>query len=205
MDVLDSTLPAGLRLAPLDRPRGILQRLLWWLFRLRYGKVMMAQRVVYPRIPRFTLAQVAMVSFAHYGLSLDPTLRNRIDLRVSAKHGCSFCGDLAGGIALMEGFPPELLEDAEAPLDDERFDAATRAALAYVDAIDEAGNVDDATFDALRAHFDERQIVEIVWLNAFTTYHNLLAKPLGLRSDGFCALARGEASEEGSGVSSAPI
>lgn len=198
MDALEPSAHTSLRLAPIDRPRGLLQRLMWWLFRSRYGKVMMAQRVVYPRIPRFTLAQVAMVTFAQYGLSLDRTLRHRIELRVSAKHGCTFCGDLAHGIALMEGHPPELLDDATAPLECERFDDATRAALRYVDVIDASGHVDDATFEALRAHFDERQLVEIVWLNAFTTYHNLIAKPLGLGSDGFCALARGEGREGGS-------
>lgn len=39
--------------------------------------------------------------------------------------------------------------------------AAERAALAYADAMTRDIKVDDVTFDALRGHFDERQIVEI--------------------------------------------
>ena len=35
-------------------------------------------------------------------------------------------------------------------------------------------------------------IAEIVWLTAWTNYHNLLALPLGLRSEGFCHIVRAQ-------------
>ena len=49
--------------------------------------------------------------------------------------------------------------------------------------------VSDATFAELRAHFDDRQIVAITWLNAVENYFNLLNGPLEIGSDGLCAIA----------------
>ena len=50
-------------------------------------------------------------------------------------------------------------------------------------------HVDDATFAALQKHFDDTQIVAITWLNAVENYFNLLNGPLGIGSDGLCAIA----------------
>jgi alkylhydroperoxidase family enzyme len=62
-----------------------------------------------------------------------------------------------------------------------------RAALRYVEEI-ARGGASDESFAALRACFSEREIVEITWLQAFTTYLIRMAQPLGIGSDGFCAL-----------------
>ena len=48
----------------------------------------------------------------------------------------------------------------------------------------------DATFDELRHHFSDRQIAEITLLNAFENFYNLVNRPLGIESDGLCALVR---------------
>jgi AhpD family alkylhydroperoxidase len=189
MDTIEPRRP-GPRLAPIDRPVGLLQRLMVWYFRLRFGRVMSALRVVYPRIPGFTFGHMALVRFAQVGLSLEPVLRHRVELRVSARNRCGFCGDLNKAMALLEGHEEALLDTANEPLDSPLYDGRTRAALAYVDEVLRDHDVQQPTFDALRAHFDERQITELVWLTAFTNYHNMMARPLGLSSDGFCELVR---------------
>jgi alkylhydroperoxidase family enzyme len=53
--------------------------------------------------------------------------------------------------------------------------------------------VSDATFGALRKHFNESEIVEITWLNAVHNYYNLINLPLEIESDGLCAIAQGRA------------
>jgi hypothetical protein len=48
---------------------------------------------------------------------------------------------------------------------------------------------------ALRAHFDESEIVEIVeitWVNALEQYFNAIDGGLGIGSDGFCTIAAPE-------------
>ena len=46
----------------------------------------------------------------------------------------------------------------------------------------------DETFEALRAHFDEREIVELTWLVAVENYYNRMNRALGIGSDGLCEI-----------------
>ncbi len=46
------------------------------------------------------------------------------------------------------------------------FSARERAALAYVKEATRHKHVSDATFEELRTHFNDREIVEITWQNA---------------------------------------
>jgi alkylhydroperoxidase family enzyme len=47
----------------------------------------------------------------------------------------------------------------------------------------------DETFAELRRHFDDTAIVQITWLCAVENYFNLINLPLGIESDGLCAIA----------------
>lgn len=73
------------------------------------------------------------------------------------------------------------------------FSDRERAALAYVEEATRHKRVSDATFEELRKHFSEREIVEITWLNALENYYNLLNVTLEIESDGFCAIAQARA------------
>ena len=86
---------------------------------------------------------------------------------------------------------------AATPDTDTHADAPARAALAYATEVTRTRTATDATFDALRPHFDERQIAELVWLVAFTVFHNTIARPLGLSSDGFCELLEQQPEDAG--------
>jgi alkylhydroperoxidase family enzyme len=69
--------------------------------------------------------------------------------------------------------------DIEPPADERvaLFDAATRAALAYAEAMT-TGDVAGALFDRVREHFDDDQIVEltelIAWENASARFNRAL-------------------------------
>jgi alkylhydroperoxidase family enzyme len=52
------------------------------------------------------------------------------------------------------------------------FDPNERAALAYADAMVQQGKVPEGTFETLRAHFDERAIVELTVLIGSYIMHN---------------------------------
>jgi len=62
-----------------------------------------------------------------------------------------------------------------------QFDDRQRAVLALAEALTNSIDVDDATFDAVRPHLSERQIVELVTTVA---YYNMVSRFLvGLRID----------------------
>jgi alkylhydroperoxidase family enzyme len=107
-------------------------------------------------------------------------------------NGCAFCVDIGRAVAIrhhlgMEKFNA-LMEYRTSPLFSER----ERAALAYVEEATRHKRVSDATFAALRAHFNEREIAEITWLNAVENYYNLINLPLEIESDGLCAIAEAQ-------------
>lgn len=174
------------RLAPLDHAPSVGTWLFMRLSRWLLGKVMMPARVIYTRMPRLLFPQMLMYRLAARGLSLPPALVHRVQIRVSVQHGCAFCTDIHRAIALREGHAPERLDGpgtAPPPLD-----AAEQAALAYVDELCTQMRASDATFEAARVHFSERQVVELTWLYAFTTYLNRLAGAFAIGSDDFCAI-----------------
>lgn len=177
------------RLSPIDRPPTLLGRLAFFLLRRMLGRVPTPYKVVFTRVPQALLAHLMMVGVLDRRLRLDPDLRVLIESRVATLNGCTFCLDLVQAMALERN--PGLrdkLGRLDAYRTDPAFSARERAALAYVEQVTRERRADDATFAALRAHFDERAIVEITWVSALEQYFNALNGGLGIGSDGFCAL-----------------
>jgi alkylhydroperoxidase family enzyme len=92
-------------------------------------------------------------------------------------------------LAIEEGEAPEVFDALRDVERSDRLDEQERAALAWVGEIARSGGAGEASLPELRRHFDDRQIVALSWLAAFITYLNVLAKSLGLSSQGICAVA----------------
>ena len=179
-----------MRLQPIDKPKGLMMRIAFWMTQRQFGKVMTPMKVIYPRMPEAMKVSYEIQKFETKGIRLDPALHLMVASLASEINGCSFCLDLAKAMAIREHIGMEkfnaLLEYRTSPLFSER----ERAALAYVEEATRHKRVSDATFETLRKHFTEREIVEITWVNAVENYYNLINLPLGIESDGFCALAQ---------------
>ena len=182
----------SLRLAPIDRPSNLLVRLFNWVVRKQLGKVMMPARVIYARLPRLLWCSLPMYWLLDRGLSLEKELRHLIEVHVASINGCSFCHDIHLAQAMRDKTNRAKLRALASPESDQSvLNARERAALRYVKEIARGGASEEA-FAALRSCFSEREIVEITWLQAFTTYLLRMALPLGITSDGFCAIQEGK-------------
>jgi AhpD family alkylhydroperoxidase len=177
-----------MRLEPIEKPRGLLMRIAYWLSRRQLGSVMSPMKVIYARSPALAWPNLWIVN-AERGLSLEPELRLLITTQSALVNGCTFCADLHLAQAVQARIGLEkfkaLPEFETSPLFSER----ERAALAYTDSVTRTRNASDAVFETLRKHYDERQIVEITWLNAIGNFFNLMAVPLQIESDDFTAMA----------------
>ena len=182
-----------MRLEPIERPKGLLMKIAYWLSRRQLGAVMSPLKVVYARSPRIARAGFGLVRAMESGLSLDPELRLLLVAQSSLLNGCSFCADLHAAQAVQAKLGREKWADLARYRESPHFSERERAALAFTEQATRARHVDDATFEALRRHFDEVEIVEITWLNAVGNYFNLIAMPLGLESDGLAELAAARA------------
>ena len=107
--------------------------------------------------------------------------------QVARTNVCAFCIDANRWAAInkagVEAAKLDALEDYDAsPL----FTDAERAALEYATEVTREKEVRADTFAALRRHYDERQICEIVWLVASEHLYNINNIALGIESEGYC-------------------
>ena len=178
-----------MRITPIEKPGGPVMRLVGWLSQRQFGKSLTPWKVIFTRLPRAVPTQLAMYWGLEKGLPLDDELQLLIQSHVATMNGCSFCVDIGRAVATYRGATLEKLDAAASWRTSPLFSPAERAALGYVEEATRTKRVSDATFAELRAHFDDRQIVAITWLNAVENYFNLLNGPLEIGSDGLCAIA----------------
>jgi AhpD family alkylhydroperoxidase len=178
-----------MRLEPIESTRNPVLRLLNWAFRRQFGRTLTPYQVVFARLPRTIAAQLGIYWGLGGGHGIPPELQVLLQSRVAAMNGCSFCLDIGRAMATYRGLTLEKVDAVHEWRTSPLFTDAERAALAYVEEASRDRRVSDETFAALRAHFDDRQIVGITWLNAVENYFNLINGPLGIESDGLCAIA----------------
>jgi len=179
-----------MRLEPIEKPKGLMMRIAYWMTQRQFGKVLTPMKVMYSRMPGVLKPSYEIQKFEAKGIRLEPGLHFLVATLASQINGCGFCVDIGRAMAIREHLGMEkfdaLSEYRTSPL----FSDRERAALAYVEEATRHKRVSDATFEALRKYFSEREIVEITWLNAVHNYYNLINIPLGIESDGLCAIAQ---------------
>ena len=180
-----------MRLEPIEQPRGLMMRLIYWMTRRRFGKVITPVKVVTARVPKSARVGYAITKMMEHGFSLERQLQALLHIHISRVNGCGFCIDIGEAMALREGGSVEKIRNLGRYREAREFTGAERAALAYVEEVSRTKACSDATFAELGRHFSEEQIVEITILNALENYFNLINRPLGIESDGLCALVTG--------------
>ena len=100
--------------------------------------------------------------------TLDERLVELVRLRVAFHNQCKSCMAIRYQDALDAGLNEDLVCSLENPVEADNLSAAEKAAIAYGEAF--ATNhlsIDDDTYDGLREHFSEAQIVELGLTVAF--------------------------------------
>lgn len=172
-----------LLLPPVERP-GVLMRVVYRIARRRFGKVLMPLRVIYSRSPALLAIGLLIEWIRDHATVLEPGLRSLVTVYVASRRSCDFCADLGVALALKKGIGPARFDQLHAWRSSTVFSPRERAALTWVDDILEDGSIKQATLDAARQLFSERELVELTWLQASEAYFNLQTHPLGIPSDG---------------------
>lgn len=180
-----------MRLTPIEQAPTLLGKIFFAVARRWFGKVPTPYRVVFTRIPQALFAHAQVVNVLDRKLTLDPELRLLLSNHVATLNGCTFCVDISQAVAARRRLSLDKVRALAGYRTDPRFDARERSALAFVEEVTRERQVADATFETLRRHFDEREIVEITWLMAVEHYFNVINRALGIESDGLCAIGDG--------------
>lgn len=177
-----------MRIEPIERPTSIMLRLAHFFSKRQIGKVITPIKVICARVPASLglYRQIGIVSQS--GLTIDPELRLLIATHIAGINGCGFCVDISRAQAV--GIPG--LIDKIGALGqydtDPRFTESDRAALAYCVEVTETKAASDETFERLRSHFNDTEIIEITMMNAIENFYNLQNGPLKIESDGLCVV-----------------
>lgn len=112
--------------------------------------------------PGATQALVAMRTYLR-DCGLTERLRLLIEIRISQINGCAYCVDLHLEQARAAGETQQRLDCPCVWRDVAPFDARERAALTWAEALTLVAetHAPDEAFEALRAQFDDREIVDL--------------------------------------------
>jgi alkylhydroperoxidase family enzyme len=176
-------------LAPVERPKGLLVKIVYFFTRRQFGKVATPIAVFSARMPAGFLTFYGKIPRLDRKLRLPSQTALLIRERVASINACLFCMDSARWYVMTKS--PENLERLDAlpsyrtsPL----FSDAERAALDYVTELTTSKQVDPGTFERLARYYSDREICDIVWLVASEHVYNLTNHGLGIGSDGLCEL-----------------
>jgi alkylhydroperoxidase family enzyme len=177
-------------LAPIEKPHGLINRLVYAGTKRQFGKVLTPIKVVYARMPAAFGLFISKIAKLDKKLELPPETQMLVRERVARLNVCLFCIDIGRSFVInakMNEAKFDAMEDyATSPL----FSEAERAALDYVTELTRDKTVNPATFERLRKHYSERGICEIVWLVASEHVYNMTNIGLNIHSDMLCDIGR---------------
>lgn len=181
--------PAEPRFKPIENPDSFKLKMAYWFIKRRLGKVITPVKVHYPRFPA-ALGLAGELAKLHNRFTIAPQLQHLIQVYTATVNGCAFCVDIGRASAQNKKLNPGIFDDLLRFEESERYTAAEKAALAYVDEVNRNKHVSDNTFERLQIHFSEEAIIQITTLNAIENLYNLMNAPLNIGSDELCELIR---------------
>jgi alkylhydroperoxidase family enzyme len=177
-------------LTPIERPHGLIMKLVYAISRHQFGKVLTPLKVVAARLPAAFGLFSSKIHKLDRKLVLPPELLMLIRERVARINVCEFCIDIGRAFIIQESMNEAKFETLDDYHTSPLFEADERAALDYVTELTRDKKVAPETFDRLTQHFTEREICEIVWLVATEHYYNITNIGLNIHSDMLCDISR---------------
>ncbi len=178
-------------LAPIDKPKGLMLKFLYWFTRRQFGKVPGWLTVFSARMPLTFTNWMGKVYKLNKKLKLSSDTVALVRARVDSINTCTWCMDAGRWYAINKA--PHYLPKLDAlgeyqtsPL----FSDKERAALDFATELTEQKHVSPETVAALSRHHSEREICEIVWLVSSNHLFNINNVGLGIGSDGLCDISR---------------
>jgi AhpD family alkylhydroperoxidase len=131
----------------------------------------------------FKMASETVFALLQPGRVLDPRYRELAILRTAIVGDCKFEYSQHLKVARTVGLPEEKIQAIKGWTTSDRFEAAERALMAAVDELLSRNLVEDATFAALKRHFNDAQIVELFFVVCTYRMHGLFIRALQLEYD----------------------
>ncbi len=160
-------------LAPIDRPKGLMLKLLYWFMRRQFGKVPGWLTVFSARMPLAYTNWMGKVYKLNKKLKLSSDTVALVRARVDSINMCTWCMDAGRWYAINK-----------APHNLPKLDAINEYQTSPLFSDKERAALDFAT------ELTEQEICEINWLVSTNHLFNINNIGLGIGSDGLCEINR---------------
>jgi len=138
----------------------------------------------YALVPEIlTMSRDSLMAMMHPRRSLDARFRELAILRTGIVGDSRFEYSQHMKVARMAGIAEEQLAAIKGWATSDKFDARERAVLAAADELVGRNLIEDATFAALKRHFSDEQIMELVYSIALWRMHGMIVRALHLEYD----------------------
>jgi len=177
-------------LPPIERPQGLMLRLIYSMSRRQFGKVMTPLKVFVARMPLAFGRFSGKIGQLDKKLLLPREIVMLVREQVARINVCLFCIDIGRSFTIKASMNQAKFDALENYATSSLFTDAERAALDYATQLTRDKKVAPATFSRLARFYSERQICEIVCLVASEHFYNITNIGLNIHSDMLCDLAK---------------
>jgi len=182
--------PMDTFLPPIEKPEGLIMKLVYAMTRRQFGKVLTPVKVVSARMPLAFGMFSAKIGKLDKKLTLPPETVMLIREQVAHINVCLFCIDIGRSFTIKASMNEAKFDALEQYRTSPLFSEAERAALDYVTELTRDKKVDPNTFAGMARYFSEREICEIAWLVASEHFYNMTNIGLNIHSDMLCDISR---------------
>jgi alkylhydroperoxidase family enzyme len=177
-------------LAPIEKPDGLMMKLVYAMTRRQFGKVLTPVKVVSARMPLGFGFFTAKIAKLDKKLVLPPETALLVREQVARINVCLFCIDIGRSFTIKASMNQAKFDALEEYGTSPLFSDAERAMLDYVTELTRDKKVGAETFARMRGYYSEREICEIVWLVASEHFYNMTNIGLNIHSDMLCDISR---------------
>jgi alkylhydroperoxidase family enzyme len=177
-------------LKPIERPRGLMLRMVYRMSRKKFGKVMTPLKVFVARMPLAFGQFVGKVGKLDEKLVLPKETVMLLRTQVARINVCTFCIDIGRYFTIQASMNQAKFDALPDYPTSPLFSDAERAALDYITELTRDKRVNPATFARLASHYSEREICDMVWIAASEHVYNITNIGLNIHSDLLCDLRK---------------
>jgi alkylhydroperoxidase family enzyme len=184
--------PAEPFLSPIEKPRGLMMKLVYYFTRRQFGKLVTPLTVFAARLPLAFGNLYGKVGALDKKLSLPRETAALIRVQVARINVCLFCIDIGRWFVIKESMSEAKFNALDEYQKSSLFSDAERAALDYATELTRDKKVSPSTIARVANYYSERQICEIVWLIASEHLYNMTNIGLNIHSDMLCGFNMGK-------------
>ena len=177
-------------LPPIEKPKGLVQKLAYYFTRRQFGKVLTPVKVYSARLPAAFGLFYSKIGRLDKKLLLPRETVLLIREQVARLNVCLFCMDIGRSFVIQASMNQAKFDSLDRYQTSSLFTAKERAALDYVTELTKAKKVRPEIFAQLARYYSEREICEIVWLVASEHVYNMTNIGLNIHSDMLCQIPR---------------